>query len=451
MEANVITREELYELVWSTPMIKAAQKFDVSGSYLARVCAILRVPRPERGYWSKLAVGKAPKRPLLPESQPGDPLVWSRTDEFPAPSVPKPRSTPRPRVARPARPITGTHGLIRGAKEHFLASRKADDDGHLKPYKKLLVDVTASRSGLDKALGFANDLFNALESAGHRVVITPPESQFGRARIYEKEVLPKKEGRDGLYGYDRLWSPYRPTVAYVDSVPFGLAVIEMTESVQMRYVNGKYIRESEYVPPKSKRYHDHTWTSNRDLPSGRLRLVVYSANRSVSWLTSFQETKARTLTQDIPQIVKSIEGEVAPVLEKLQEAERQAEIRRQEWLAEEERRRQEEDRRRVAQSEKDSREQLEQVIQAWSKVISLEQFFQGIEDRAQPLPEAERRDVLERLRLAREFVGTQNPLDFFRAWKTPLERYVPLSQRPAPGTKPTDSEEADDDLADGGC
>ncbi|OIQ80396.1 hypothetical protein GALL_378540 [mine drainage metagenome] len=34
---NVITREEFYELVWSTPMIKVAEKFDVSGSYLARV------------------------------------------------------------------------------------------------------------------------------------------------------------------------------------------------------------------------------------------------------------------------------------------------------------------------------------------------------------------------------------------------------------------------------
>ena len=100
------------------------------------------------------------------------------------------------------------------------------------------------------------------------------------------------------------------------------------------------------------------------------------------------------------------------VTEKLREAERQAEIWRQERLAEEERRRQEEDRRREAQSIKDSRDQLEQVIQSWAKVVSLEQFFQGIEDRAQSLPEAERQAALERLQLAREFVGTQDPLDF---------------------------------------
>jgi hypothetical protein len=444
----MVTREELYELVWSTPMIRVAEKFEVSGSYLARVCTELRVPRPERGYWAKLAVGKAPQRPALPEPLPGNPIVWSRADGLPAPVLPRTRQPPTVRVPRPARPVVGIHGLIRGAKAHFLASRKVDEEDHLKPYKKLLVDVTASRSGLDKALEFANDLFNALESAGHRVVIAPPDAQFWRERIDEKEVPPKKDPRHDPYGYDRRWSPYRPTVAYVDSVTFGLAIIEMTESVEMRYVNGKYIRESEYVPPKTKRYHDHTWTSTRDLPSGRLRLVVYAPYRSVSWSTSFQETKARTLKQDITQIVKSIECEVAPIIDKLKEAEWQAEIRRLERLAEEERRRQEEDRRRIAQSVKESRDQLEQVIQAWSKIISLEQFFQGIEHRAQPLPESERRDVLDRLRLAREFVGTQNPLDFFRGWKTPLERYVPLSQR-ASSTQPDESDD-DEDIDDGG-
>lgn len=99
-----------------------------------------------------------------------------------------------------------------------------------------------------------------------------------------------------------------------------------------------------------QRYVDHTWTTNQDLPSGRLRLVVYSPYRSVSWSTSFQETKARTLTQDIAQIVKAIENATGPLVEKLQEAERRAEIWRQERLAEEERLWQEEDRRRVAQA-----------------------------------------------------------------------------------------------------
>jgi hypothetical protein len=68
----LITREELYELVWSKPMTKVGEQFEVSGSYMARICDVLNVPRPERGYWAKLAVGKAPARRPLPEARPGD-------------------------------------------------------------------------------------------------------------------------------------------------------------------------------------------------------------------------------------------------------------------------------------------------------------------------------------------------------------------------------------------
>ena len=305
---SVVTREELYELVWSMPMVKVAEKFEVSGSYLARVCTELMVPRPDRGYWAKLSVGKAPPRPALPEPLAGFAVAWSRTEGFQAPTLPTPRQTPRPGSSQPIRPVVGAHGLIRGARELFLVGSTLNDDEHLRPSKQLMVDITASHSGLDKALGFANDLFNALESAGHRVVIAPATAQFRRGRIEAKELTPKNESAHDSYENDRRWSPYRPTVALVDSVAFGLAVIEMTEPVEMRYVNGKYIRESEYVPSRSRRYRHHASisTSTKDLPSGRLRLVVYAPYGAVSWSTSFQETKGRTLTPDIPKIVRAI-------------------------------------------------------------------------------------------------------------------------------------------------
>jgi hypothetical protein len=37
----------------------------------------------------------------------------------------------------------------------------------------------------------------------------------------------------------------------------------------------------------------------------------------------------------------------------------------------------------------------------------------------------------DRLRLAREFVGVQDPFEFLLSWKTPGERYVPLAARKA--------------------
>lgn len=67
----MVSREELYRLVWSEPMTRIAGRFDVSGSYLARICTLLNVPRPARGYWAKLAVGKAPAQTPLACRRPG--------------------------------------------------------------------------------------------------------------------------------------------------------------------------------------------------------------------------------------------------------------------------------------------------------------------------------------------------------------------------------------------
>jgi len=73
-----VSRENLYEEVWAEPMIAVAARYHVSSSFLARVCERLNVPRPPRGYWAKLAVGKKCPRPALPAAQPGDELEWSR-------------------------------------------------------------------------------------------------------------------------------------------------------------------------------------------------------------------------------------------------------------------------------------------------------------------------------------------------------------------------------------
>ncbi len=425
----MISREELYELVWSMPMTKVATKYAVSGSYMARVCTVLRVPRPQVGYWAMLGVGKAPARPALPEALPSDQLFWSQATDHPTPHINAEIATTAPRKPKVGSSVTGIHGLIQGAKQHFEKGYKVDDGQLLRPHKRLLVDVSASADGLDKALSFANDLFNALESAGNRVCLSPSNGRYHRPNIDEHEEQQESRRQENPYN-NYLWTPHRSTVVYVDTTQFGLAVVEMTESIVMRYANGRYIRESEYKQPKVQRgYVDHTWTTTQDLACGRLRLVVYSLHPGVSWSISFQETNTRTLTQDITKIVKSIENSVEVVRKEITEADIQAELSRQEQEARHERWLIEEDQRQIAQSVKESHEELAQVIKSWAAVVSIEQFFKSAEERATSLPEGQKEQLLRRLQLARGFVGTQDPLEFVRSWKTPIERYVPLALR----------------------
>ncbi|WP_156347475.1 MULTISPECIES: hypothetical protein [unclassified Sphingomonas] len=419
----MVSREELYRLVWSEPMTRLAKRFEVSDSYLARICKLLNVPRPGLGYWAKMEVGKAPPQTPLPPAQPGDALEW--TKEGMAPRVPRQKPV-APAKRAPEKKIriarTAIHGLIRGARGHLEHSRPIDDGAYLKPYKKLTVDVLSSKTGVEKALELANDLFNAFDSIGHRAVIAPNDSEFRRGLVEEREVPSKPRDR---WEYSGLWSPWRPTVVFIGTVAIGLAVIEMSANTVLRYVNGKYIPDADYVPPRRSYYEDRTWTTNRDLPSGRMRIVAYSPYARVDWKKHWDETKTASLRPKVKSIVEEIEAFAPEMVARLEEADRQAELRRQEYERQEDIRRRDEDRRRIFQSIKDSRSDLDTVIERWTELIGIERFLAGVEARAATLPDGEREAVTERLALARDFLGSQDPLDFIRRWQTPRERYSP--------------------------
>jgi hypothetical protein len=60
------SRQELYDLMWSTPGSKLATDFGISDVAIAKRCKRLNVPRPSRGYWAKVAAGRTPRKKPLP-------------------------------------------------------------------------------------------------------------------------------------------------------------------------------------------------------------------------------------------------------------------------------------------------------------------------------------------------------------------------------------------------
>jgi hypothetical protein len=66
--ASKYNRLQIYEEIWSEPMLHVAKRYSISDVGLAKVCKKLNVPRPGLGYGAKKAAGKPiPKRPPLPE------------------------------------------------------------------------------------------------------------------------------------------------------------------------------------------------------------------------------------------------------------------------------------------------------------------------------------------------------------------------------------------------
>ena len=58
-------REELYELVWSEPMVRLARRFAVTDVGLAKTCKRMGIPVPPRGYWRRKETGYRVGRPAL--------------------------------------------------------------------------------------------------------------------------------------------------------------------------------------------------------------------------------------------------------------------------------------------------------------------------------------------------------------------------------------------------
>lgn len=72
-----ISRTDLYERVWKTPLRKLAAEFGVSDVAVAKACRRHAIPTPPAGHWMRVEYGKAVERPPLPPAPQGDTVTLS--------------------------------------------------------------------------------------------------------------------------------------------------------------------------------------------------------------------------------------------------------------------------------------------------------------------------------------------------------------------------------------
>ena len=62
---TTLERQKLYDEVWSIPMTKIAESYNLSGNEIKRAAYAMGIPLPSSGHWAKVAHGKAGSRPEL--------------------------------------------------------------------------------------------------------------------------------------------------------------------------------------------------------------------------------------------------------------------------------------------------------------------------------------------------------------------------------------------------
>jgi hypothetical protein len=56
-QSIIVTREQLYEKVWSQSVRSLAKEIGISDVGLAKICKHYNIPRPGLGYWAKKQAG----------------------------------------------------------------------------------------------------------------------------------------------------------------------------------------------------------------------------------------------------------------------------------------------------------------------------------------------------------------------------------------------------------
>ena len=432
-----VTREQLYREVWAEPMTTVAARYQVSSSFLARVCRDLRVPRPGRGYWAKRAFGKTGTAPALPEPQPGDALEWSRFGDGP---VRRHRPLPTPPVrharVRRGRPDDPTsHRLMNQLPSYFekvYPGSSFSGANFLRPYKRLIPDIYVTEASLKRSLEVANALFLTLERHGHRVTLAPSD------QTYHRPDLDYREEPTGQWMDYHKWQPARPTVTFIGTVAFGLTLYELTEHVDVRSVNGQYVRVD--LAPRTRRWQSE-WIHKEDMPTGRLALRAYSPYSGTNWQETWREKTAGDLVDRFSNIVRSLVAKSVPLAAEVAEVRRRSEEAHQLWLVQhetrqrEERARQEQEareertRRRKA-ARKTSYDELLAAIDHWSWVRRVEEFFAEVDRQLNDMAPEAQTALRERVVLARAMIGDVNALQRLGAWRNPGEIYPQTEDLP---------------------
>jgi hypothetical protein len=199
----VLTREELYDRVWSTPMQKLASEFGLSDVGLAKVCKRHNIPRPSRGYWAKLECGKkVHKFPLFQAKDASlSRIHFRRTSAREEPKEEPPLAI-HPDIAAlisaeldPANKIEvpldlrGANPIIAATRES-LSKGTADEYGRVSrryDFKYPCFDVSVAKHNVHRALLLLHGLVRAFQDRGFTIVSSDRDSSQPHIQVLERK------------------------------------------------------------------------------------------------------------------------------------------------------------------------------------------------------------------------------------------------------------------------
>lgn len=180
---EVITREELYNLVWENPLSKLAKKYNLSDNGLRKVCKKLDIPLPKNGYWQKIQFNKKvikEKLPLNNTVEASITLKFRKNSETVINGevnelnqlTKELKNTLKDTIIFPEK-LTKPNQLIIDAKNDLKDKKPSlyHNMNGLVNTSPSIIDIAVTPHNIKRALLFMDIFIKAIQNRGHKIII----------------------------------------------------------------------------------------------------------------------------------------------------------------------------------------------------------------------------------------------------------------------------------------
>lgn len=181
MENITLTRDQLYDLIWSKPTSVLAKEFGLSDNGLRKICKNHNIPLPYLGYWSKLRFGKPARKVNLSTKfngkdeiiiSPSTELTESNQKEISARTIliKEIESKYKNLLKVPAR-LTNPDALIVKAKDALTINKHYYSRNGLIRIHSGYININVDPINVPRALRFMDTLIKLLKARGYKITI----------------------------------------------------------------------------------------------------------------------------------------------------------------------------------------------------------------------------------------------------------------------------------------
>ena len=209
MEEIKLTRNQLFDLVWTEPLLRLSKRYCISDNGLRKMCKSMSIPLPPNGYWQKIKYGKHVMKPNLFKQYSGkkEVVLKPRTENCNKLStaisaeglqVKGIIADENPLLEVPDRLSSRPDPLITSTKAYFEAKKRYDwRKNESYPDRINVLNINVAEGSLSRAYRILDTLIKLLQSRNHEVkvsnyksiaVIEGEEISF-RLREKNKETL----------------------------------------------------------------------------------------------------------------------------------------------------------------------------------------------------------------------------------------------------------------------